>query len=389
MKKLYGDGIHDDYPYIQKLLDSKICEICLPTPKVCYVISKTLKIHSNQTLKLPRFATIKLADKANCEMIENADFENFNSNICIEGGIWDMNHNNQWPNPYHFPDDNGKYYFDKLGANHRDMSIFSTISSFIRGVYSGMCMRFCRIKNFTLKNLTIKNPVVYGAQLGYIEDFTVEDIIFDYTEGSPKLWNMDGIHVEGYCKNGLITNLKGATHDDLVALTADDGLYGPIDNVVIDGIYAYGAHSAVRLLSHGYPVKNVTIKNVFGSYYVYCIGLTKYHGPAEERGFMENIIIENVFACTSEGTKDVAGGKYFIWVQKGVDVENLQIKNVCRDERTYPISTIKVDEGAFIKRFKLEDVIVKNRTGENMQSLNIGGKVEDLEQKNVVLEVLE
>ena len=103
---------------------------------------------------------------------------------------------------------------------------------------------------------------------------------------------------------------------------------------------------------------------------------------------MENVIIENVFACTTEGTKDVAGGKYFIWVQKGVDVENLQIKNVCRDERTYPISTIKVDEGAFIKRFKLEDVIVKNRTGENMQSLKIEGKVEDFEQKNIVLENL-
>ena len=389
MAILYGDGIHDDYPYIQELLDSGVYEISLPAPKVCFLISKTLKIHSNQTLKLPRFATIKLADNANCEMLENADFENFNENISIEGGIWDMNHNNQWPNPYHFKDTNGQYYFEKIGVKFRDWDYTRNLTSLIRGAYSGMCMRFCRIKNFTLKNLTLKNPVVYGAQLGYIEDFTVKDIIFDYTEGSPKLWNMDGVHVEGYCKNGYISNLKGACHDDLVAITADDGLYGPIDNIVVENIYAYGSHSAVRLLSHGYPVKNVTIKNVFGSYYVYCIGLTKYHGPAEERGVMENILIENVCACSSVGTKDVAGGKNnFIWVQKGVDVENLQIKNVCRDEYTYPTPTIKIDEGANVNRLKIENVIIKNRTGEEMQPLNIDGKVENFEQKNIILENL-
>ncbi len=389
MKKLYGDGIHDDYPYIQEFLDSKVCEVSLPAPKVCYVISKTLKIHSNQTLKLPRFATIKLADNANCEMLENADFENFNVNVTVEGGIWDMNHNNQWPNPYHFKDTNGQYYFEKIGVPFRDWNYLRKLTSPIRGVYSGMCMRFCRIKNFTLKNLTLKNPVVYGVQLGYIEDFTVKDITFDYTEGSPKLWNMDGVHLEGGCKNGYISNLKGATHDDLVAITADDSLYGPIDNIVVENVYAYGAHSAVRLLSHGEPIKNVTIRNVFGSYYVYCIGLTKYHGTAEERGVMENILIENVFGCASIGTKDVAGGKNnFIWVQKGVDVENLQIKNVCRDEKTFPTPTIKIDEGAYVKRLQIQDVIIKNRTGKEMQPLNIDGKVENFEQNNVTLEVL-
>jgi hypothetical protein len=128
---------------------------------------------------------------------------------------------------------------------------------------------------------------------------------------------------------------------------------------------------------------------VFGSYYVYCIGLTKYIGFEEERGVMENIFIENVFASASVGTKDVKGGKSnFIWVQKGVDVENLQIKNVCRDENTYPIPTVKIDEGASLKRLKIEDVFIKNRTGKRMQPLNIDGTVTDFEQKNIILENL-
>ena len=382
--QLYGDGVHDDYPAIQEMLDSGVCEVALPAPEKYYVISKTLKIHGNQTLKLPRFAVIRLADKANCTMIENEDFENFNENICIDGGIWDMNHNNQWPNPYHFPDENGLYWFGKLGFDHRDMTVFKRLKAFIRGAYTGHCMRFCRIKRFILKNVTIKNPVVYGVQMGYIEDFSVQDIIFDYTEGSPKLWNMDGVHVEGYCKNGTITNLKGACHDDLVAITADDALYGPIENITVDGIYAEGSHSAVRLLSHGLPLKNITIRNVYGSYYVYCIGLTKYHGGEDERGVMENIVIENVSACACEGTVDVKGGRYpVLWVQKGLDVDGLSISGVRRIEKTYPTALFKVDENATVKDLRLRDIYQKNELGEPVPFMVIDGEVEITAKENL------
>lgn len=47
--QLYGDGIHDDYPAMQEMLDSLVCEVVLPAPKKCYTISKTLKIHGGQT----------------------------------------------------------------------------------------------------------------------------------------------------------------------------------------------------------------------------------------------------------------------------------------------------------------------------------------------------
>ena len=381
---LYGDGIHDDYPAIQEMLDSLTCEVALPAPEKFYVISKTLKIHANQTLRLPRFATIKLADKANCEMIENEDFDNYSENICIDGGIWDMNHSNQWPNPYHFPDENGKYWFDKIGIGHREFTALRTCKSFIRGAYTGMCMRFCRIRRFVLKNITFKNPVVYGAQLGYIEDFSVQDIIFDYTEGSPKLWNMDGVHVEGYCKNGWISNLKGACHDDLLALTADDLLYGPLENIVVDGIYSEGSHSAVRILSHGFPVKNVTIRNVFGSYYVYCIGITKYHGGDDERGTIENVTIENLFAESCPGTADVAGGKRpIIWVQKGLDVDGLSISNVRRVEKCHPTPLFLVDEGVTVKNLRLRDIYQKNELGAPVPFIELNGEVEITAEENL------
>ena len=69
--KLYGDGIHDDYPAIQEMIDSGACEVSLPAPEKCYLISKSLIIPSYFKLKLPRHAEIKLMDGANCFMVQN------------------------------------------------------------------------------------------------------------------------------------------------------------------------------------------------------------------------------------------------------------------------------------------------------------------------------
>ena len=99
---LYGDGIHDDYPAIQEVLDSRQTCVYLPAPKKNYVISKCLKIHSNQEFRLDRYTVIRLIYNANCAMMENADPEGIDENICISGGICDMNHNAQHPNPFHF-----------------------------------------------------------------------------------------------------------------------------------------------------------------------------------------------------------------------------------------------------------------------------------------------
>lgn len=222
----------------------------------------------------------------------------------------------------------------------------------------------------------------------YAENFTVRDIVFDYTEGSPKLWNMDGIHIEGHCKNGVLCNLKGACHDDLVAITADDGLYGPIENITVDGIFAEHCHSAVRLLSHGIPIQNVRISNVYGSFYTYCIGLTKYHGGPEERGKMKNILIDNIAACACEGTKDVGGGGFpFLWVQSGLDVEELRICNVFREERVFPTPMLKIDAGAAVNGLSLTNLCQKSFLQNPVPQIVAEGEVSELRESGLRNEV--
>ncbi len=382
---LYGDGIHDDYLAIQEMLDSKVCEVALPAPKVNYSISKTLKIHGGQTLRLPRTAVIKLIDGSNCTMIEDCDFKVGKENICIDGGIWDYNNLGQDPNPYHFPNKNGISFTDRLKkVNLKSMGEMSKLPYLLSDIYLGYCMRFCNIKNLIVKNLTIKNPVCYGIQIACVKDFFIENIYFDYQVGNPKLWNMDGIHVEGNCYNGIIKNLHGDCHDDYVALTADDGLYGTIENIVVDGIYSTHSHSAVRILSHGLHVDNVVIRNIFGKYYTYCVGITKYHNDVN-RGKINNVYIENVFASSCEGTKDVAGGNFpFIWVENGLDVNNLNIKNIVREEYVYSKPTIRIDEDVNIDVLNVANIILKNFTQKAITNLEINGKIENKNIVNVI-----
>ena len=68
---LVGDGAADDTAAIQARLDSGKSCVYLPPPAKCYLISKTLKIGSNQELRLDRFSVVRLAPKSDCPMVEN------------------------------------------------------------------------------------------------------------------------------------------------------------------------------------------------------------------------------------------------------------------------------------------------------------------------------
>ncbi|MBQ1210707.1 MAG: hypothetical protein IIX68_02750 [Clostridia bacterium] len=381
MYQLYGDGLHDDTAALQQWLDSGAAEIALPEPSAHYVISKTLKIHSGQTLRMAPTTRIRLADNSNCSMLENADFSVWAEQICIDGGIWDYNNIGQEPNPFHFAGKDGKTFYDRVGTTPTEAQHCIAKWTQFPDEYTGFAMRFCRVRGLTLKNLTYRDPVTYGVEFGCVENFTVQDIRFDYAHCNPKWWNMDGVHIEGGCKNGLVRNLQGACHDDMVAITADDFFYGPIDNVVVDGLHAEKCHSAVRLLSHGLPIRNVTVRNLTGSYYVYCIGLTKYHGGPDERGVMENIVFENVDACSCSGTPDVGGDGYpFIWVQDGVDVRNLQFRHVRREETERPKPFLQIDKEATVNGLVLDDLLQINHLDVPIPFLQLNGRIDDLVQ---------
>lgn len=388
---LYGDGVHDDYPAIQEMIDSGKCEVVLPVPQKEYLISKTLLLPSHFRLVLPRFARIKLADGANCCMVSNKmvyapaerskkDWEGIHrqlwyyvneyspeavvNNIEICGGIWDFNNQKQLPNPE-------RMYFD---VNERQ----------VKGQpygYTGEGMLFYGVSHLKLSSMTLKDPVHWGASFDRVSYFTVEDITFDYNQGNPCAINMDGIHLNGNCHFGVIRNLKGACYDDLVAVNAHEGSRGPITNIEINGLFAENCHSAVRLLTVSDNVEKIHISNVYGTYYQYCIGLTKfYHG--ETTGVFDAISIDHIYA-----SKAFRDGIYpwpnsyiypFFYLQEDIRAGHITISDVYRKEYCVPVETIYIGKHTEVESLILEKIVTENHTEKEMPFMVNHGKVKNL-----------
>ena len=359
MYRLYGDGIHDDWPAIQTMIDSGTCQVILPAPKKHYLISRPLELPSFFQLTLPRYATVRLADNANCVMVKNKmkpdpacrlspeAYENPVQshlwgyvddyapdapceNITLEGGIWDCNNEGQLPNPEQ--------------AKERP----------VREQY-GCGMLFYNVKHLTLRSLTVKDPSQYAVTLDTVSDFTVEDITFDFNLGNPYPINMDGIHLDGNCHYGDIRNLKGTCYDDFVAINAHEGSRGDITHITVDGLYADYCHSAVRLLTVSQRVHHIHITNVHGNFYQYVVGLTKYY-PGETTGSFDAITVDNIYAAKALPVRKGAfqhppAGKPrdqlpYLYVQRNTRTGFLTVRDLHRREETLLKDTLTIGKNA-------------------------------------------
>lgn len=388
---LYGDGIHDDYPALQEMINSGKCEVSLPVPEKCYLISKTLELPSNFRLVLPRFAEIKLADGSNCPMLKNITVSDYAErlpvfspnvndicrhlwyhvnayspdfvaeNIEVTGGIWNFNNMGQLPNP-------------------EQTKVFEPYG------FSGDGMLFYNVKGLKLSSMTFKDPTHYGACFDRVSYFTIENIVFDYNLGNPWAINMDGVHFNGNCHFGVIRNLKGACYDDLVALNAHEGSRGPITNIEIDGIFAETCHSAVRILTVYNNIENIHISNVYGTYYTYCIGITKFY-PEERTGMFDAITIEGIYAAKASRDAVCPSPNAYvfplIYIQNGTYSKNITIRDLHRQERCLPAETVFICNGAVVENLVIDTAVTENFTDKAMPFLSNNGIISNLSMKNV------
>jgi hypothetical protein len=223
--------------------------------------------------------------------------------------------------------------------------------------------------------------------MDYVDGFTVDNITFDFNGGNPHRINMDGIHLNGHCHNGTITNLQGACFDDLVALNAEEGSRGPITNIKINGIFAEGCHSAVRFLTVNQAVENITVENVYGTFYQYCIGFSKHYN-GKTTGHYKNINLKNIFATKAYRHpylyKWADSYVYpYIWIADEINIEDLTIDGVRRMEWNNNVETIFVGKNSIVNRLIVKDVITKNYTDKPMPFLVNNGQVKLLKLLNV------
>ena len=383
-EKLYGDGVHDDAAAIQALLDSGISCVALPVPKKHYAIGQTLLIHSGQTLRLEPTTVIRLLPGSSCTMVANDSAEKDARDIRLVGGIWDMDNANQSANPFHpeYASDT-KYPYKKYGGE--DYSVEKFQMHYFLNTFLGCAIQFHHIRRLEIRDVTVRNPVTYAIQCCYLTYFTIENIRFDYEGERPHRINMDGVHLDGYCKFGVIRNLQGTTYDDLLALNADDMASGPIESIEVDGIFAKDCLRAVRLLSAESRVSDITISNVFGTYYSNPFEFSQYYST-KKRGDFGRISIRNVFvSCGVRPDKNVSewkGRPIFVLDDK-IDIEYLAIDNFHRDETCRPTPTFWLNENVHINTLVLSNITMRNRTGRTITFMEHNGVIDHLSATNV------
>lgn len=374
---LIGDGMADDTAAIQARLDAGLPCVYLPPPKAHYVISKTLKIGSGQELRLDRFTRVRLAPQSNCPMLENHCYRagtGTNSCIAVTGGVWDMDNRRQRGNFMQVPE---------LAA--------AAPKHFENDFFFGMALRFCHVERLTLRGLTIRNPVNYGAEFGHVSYVTVDDITFDYKTWNPSRLNMDGVHFDGHSHHLRISNLRGTCFDDMVAFNANDLTCspeeGPISDVDVEGLYCDYCHSAVRMLSASDPVSRVTIRNVHGNFYVSGVWLTHHFKDRPAPGRFDDVVISDIFAAKALPPPEVDGkwrrSLALIYVQGTANVGNLVVERVYRDEKTLPAATFASDSpDTVIENLVIRDCRMTNRLSVPIKFIDAKGSIQKLVNEN-------
>lgn len=213
-------------------------------PKGKYYLDDSIIVSSNKRIKASKEAEIVLLSSCKKVMLRNKSVINgsycavdltevHEENISIEGGVWSTE--------YRKRAEYGKICaFDKEDSKH--------------GVHA--LMLFSGVKNLHLSEMVFKDTPAFALQLGRIENFIVEKIKFVSCYA-------DGVHVNGFVKNGLIKNIAGEVGDDLVALNAYDWdnstiNNGPMENLRIENIRAAttGEYKSFRIQSGVVPTEN-------------------------------------------------------------------------------------------------------------------------------------
>ena len=344
--KLYGDGIHDDTDAIQALLDLR-GRVTLPYGE--YLITHPLIIHDDTYFKLDPMATLHLADGANCALLDNDGLyeRRVNRNITIEGGIWDGNN----------PAQTREYIENENLPCDYDKYISNTLAVFM--------IRLVHTERLTVKNVTFKNPTTYAIHIANAKHFTVENVFLDY---NLNLLNMDGVHIQGPARFGLIRNVRGNANDDHVALCANGTVRseitrGDIEDVDIDGIYCDNGYTGVRLLSRGDAIRNISIRNIHGEFRYYAVSFTHHYPLRDDMPILlENVHISDIYASKSRlNTNPRFQGEVdngaLIWFESGINCRNALVENIYRNERnaTTKAPTVRISAGA-----NVENLVVRN-----------------------------
>lgn len=269
-----------------------------------YYLSNHLLVSSHTKVVLGEGVTIKKVANAtnNVCMLRNKNMQSTDTNISVIGGTWDGNYAN----------------------NHS-----SVVASDKTGALTGVAgdLSFIGVANLTVSNITRQNSNGFGIQ------WIGVGAVFENISWGQGL-QQDGLHINGPSSNFFISNVRGYTVDDFIALNAWDWTIsspsvGDITDGVIDGLFYEvpngsattagfvkflpGTRSATQA-----NVRRIAVSNCGGEVhdnaFKFCLDTNMTYGPSGV-GQISDITIANV-----ENVKVTNSAAYLQFTQNTANV---------------------------------------------------------------------
>lgn len=322
-----ADGITDDTVILQDYLDNG--QGVYLFPKGVYSISG-LDINPDSKLIFEKGSILALRDNSDRPVLQNKNFQgstNTDKNIEIYGLEIEGNEANQ-------------------------------ISVGVSDPYTGeptAGVRFFGVENLKIINAKINKAKKYGIWLSRITNGVFNDI--EFNQSLLTISNQDGIHFNGLCYNLEISNIRGVTNDDMIALNADDVAqganvsFGEIKNATIKDVIFDNNLNGIRLLSAGNLLDQIYINNLSGNVRDNVIAISSYALGTANFG---SIYIDGVNVDTN--TPYMVMGEYGGYILVNDKIEYLKISNVFRKTGADARPTVRIQSRADISKLVIDNV---------------------------------
>lgn len=223
------------------------------------------------------------------------------------------------------------------------------------------------IENLRVENVRGKNATKYVMNIGAVNNFVVDGLVFDDTPS-------DGLKLYGPATNGVISNVGGATGDDMVSYQTREPdafavyrwTYGDIINVKASNFFGVHDSGVGRLLViYGSPnelMDDIEVSSISGSSTVVGASPITLTAGTGLSGVFGKIAIRNVRCDAVEAIVFAANGAYDILEIDGItgqgkkafqtgstlSVDNLLIRGVSVDiTDSSTDSTVTLNGGTF------------------------------------------
>ena len=259
-----------------------------PDEKGRWHVSKPIELPSHTTLIL-QGAYLFLTDWATCDLIQNRDYIEGNTDIHVIGrgtASLDLNPSHQPQQKNHREDE---IWMEKQGMEISDITkeVIGDMSvaeyALQRAEIGHMIVgiRFYNVTNLSLRGFSIGPMISFPIHIERVKNVRISDCTVAQDGREPA---QEFIHVYGPAERVVIDNIVGGCSDDICALTTSESLFdpigwgeskltaeirranaGPINGVVISNIVVRNlwCTGLLRVLpSPGLPIDGVHISNI-------------------------------------------------------------------------------------------------------------------------------